>query len=267
MSIFYEVAKKILIYVFGVPDDMHKGFLKIGETTIKTTKTFLPPNCAELNQAAEKRIRQYTNTAGISYKLLHTELAVDNENNSFNDKKVHSLLKDFRAEMDGTTAKEWFKIDLKTAIAAIDAVKQGKKFLEGVTKENLREEIIFRPEQDEAIKKTVKYFQDSDKFLWNAKMRFGKTICALEVAKRMNFAKTIIITHRPVVNAGWFEDFNKVFGGTDFIFGSYKDKGYSLEDLLASKKNFVYFISMQDLRGSETVGGKFDKNSLAFKTA
>ena len=236
----YEVSKQKLIYVFGIPYDDHKGLLKIGDTTITTAKKNLPPNCKELNQAAHKRIKGCIGTANIPYKLLHTELAVDNKNNSFRDTRVHKLLERFRVEMKGTTGKEWFRIDLKTAIAAIAAVKQGKKFLAGVSKKNFREE-----KQETAINKTVKYFQTGDKFLWNAKMRFGKTLCALQVAKEMNFAKTIIVTHRPVVNAGWYEDFNKIFGGTDYIFGSYKDKGYSLEDLLASKKKFrlLYFHS------------------------
>ena len=262
----YEVSKQKLIYIFGIPYDDHRGLLKIGDTTITTAKKNLPPNCKELNQAAQKRINDYLGTANILYKLLHTELAVDNKNNSFRDTRVHKLLERFRVKMKGTTGKEWFRIDLKTAIAAIAAVKCGEKFLAGVSKKDFREEIIFRPEQESAINKTVKYFQTGDKFLWNAKMRFGKTLCALEVARQMNFAKTIIVTHRPIVNAGWYKDFNKIFNGTDYIFGSYKDKGYSLEELLARKKFFVYFISIQDLRSSATVGGKFNKNSAAFKT-
>ena len=96
-------------------------------------------------------------------------------------------------------------------------------------------------------------------------MRFGKTLTALQVAKEANFKKSIIITHRPVVSDGWFDDFDKIFYNTEYAFGS-KDKGEDLDTLIKSDKPFVYFASMQDLRGSTLVGGNFNKNELIFKT-
>ena len=96
-------------------------------------------------------------------------------------------------------------------------------------------------------------------------MRFGKTLSALEVIKRSEFKKTLILTHRPVVNDGWYEDFTKIFyDKKDYIYGS-KVNGYSVEELNKQDKNFVYFASIQDLRGSEAVGGKFNKNDEIFK--
>ncbi len=262
----YEVFQHRLIYIFGIDDAAHRGILKIGDTTITTNKN-LPPNCKELNEAAIKRIREYTTTAGTNFRLLYTELAVDNKKNSFRDYDVHHVLKKSGVKKQpppNTKAREWFKVDLQTAIRAISAVKQGKTFISGIKHKIFREEIIFRPEQDDAIKKTVDYFKIGDKFLWNAKMRFGKTLCALEVVRRMNFSKTIIITHRPVVKKGWFDDFDKIFPDKNFLYGS-RD-GKNIEDLIASGKNFVYFASIQDLRGSQAVDGKFDKNSEVFKT-
>ena len=91
----YEVSQRRLIYVFGIAADTHRGLLKIGDTTITTAEKNLPPNCKALNQAAIKRIKECTNTAGIAFKLLHTELAVDNKNNSFRDYKIHRVLKSF----------------------------------------------------------------------------------------------------------------------------------------------------------------------------
>ena len=262
MKISYEVAQHRLIYVFGIAADTHRGLLKIGDTTITTTEKNLPSNCKELNQAAIKRIKECTNTAGIAFKLLHTELAVDNKNNSFRDYKIHRVLKNFKVKLAGTTGREWFRVDLQTAIKAIHAVKQGKRFIPGVRADNIREEIILRPEQETAVSKTVAYFQSANKFLWNAKMRFGKTLCALEVVRRMNFKKTIIITHRPVVKDGWFEDFHKIFNGTDYICLTKDDTIKSV------KKNFVYFASIQDLRGSKAVNNKStnNKNVEVFKT-
>lgn len=267
MKFSYEVSRYKLIYVFGAPDDAHKGLLKIGDTTISTdlpAKKLLP-NCKELNRAAHERIRDYMNNAGVPYKLLHTELAVDAENKTFRDYAVHDVLKHsgIKNHPHGKIGKEWFRVDLKTAILAIAAVKSGEKSLLGIKPHEIPEEIIFRPEQETAINKTVKYFLRGEKtFLWNAKMRFGKTLCALEVVKQMNFAKTIIVTHRPVVDSGWFGDFKKIFGENgQFIYG---EKGSDFKSLLATKKNFVYFASIQDLRGSKTVGGKHDKNQDVF---
>lgn len=107
--------------------------------------------------------------------------------------------------------------------------------------------------------------------LWNAKMRFGKTLSALQVVKDMDFSRTLILTHRPVVDSGWFEDFGKIFYDCPcFAYGS-KNNGDSHASLEARAKQgkcqYVYFASMQDLRGSELVGGNFDKNNEVFATA
>ncbi len=107
--------------------------------------------------------------------------------------------------------------------------------------------------------------------LWNAKMRFGKTLSALQVVKEMKFGRTLILTHRPVVDKGWFEDFGKIFfDSPEYIYGS-KNNGEKYENLEKQhengKINYIYFASMQDLRGSESVGGKFDKNNEIFCTA
>lgn len=266
-----------VIYVFEINDEKHRGKVKIGDATLHTTKTieFLAPNSRELNQAALERIKAYTNTAGVTPKLLHTELAVRTvkeggqvQLKAFRDHDVHAVLKNSgikNSKIDETTGKEWFDIDLQTAEKAILAVKNNASNLSN-TEVVANAPIIFRPEQEEAIKRTIKQFKKSDRMLWNAKMRFGKTICALEVVRQMNFHKTIILTHRPVVNEGWYEDFTKIFrGSSSFIYGS-KANGYTVDQLLNTDKNFVYFASVQDLRGSSQVGGKFDKNDSVFKT-
>lgn len=258
-----------LIYVFSIYDDLHKGILKIGETTIKTNKqpNQLYDNCNDLNNAAKKRIRNYTNTIGVMENLLYTTLAINNKKRTFKDKAVHNVLynsgikkHDFQNEKN---PEEWFETDLKTVINAINATKQGKKALTPNYISTSKEEIQFRPEQLEAIRKTVKHFKTGNRMLWNAKMRFGKTLSALEVIKQIGFSRTIILTHRPVVNEGWFEDFKKIFHDSDqYLYGS--KKGTTIDDLIKSKKKFIYFASIQDLRESSSVGGKFDKNNQVF---
>lgn len=269
-----------VIYILEIQDEVHRGLLKIGDATLKSDTSIdkLPPNCKELNQAALKRIKSYTNTAGITPKLLYTELAIrtihDKKDGllkleAFRDHDVHSVLKNsgisYYKKFKGSTGKEWFQIDLQTALNAIEAVKNNAANLSNT--ENVKfVPIVFRPEQLTAIEKTVKHFKKANRMLWNAKMRFGKTISALEVIRRVKFKKTIIVTHRPVVNEGWYEDFQKVFhGNKNYIYGS-KANGYTVEQLLKFDKNFVYFASIQDLRGSSKVGGKFDKNKDIFDT-
>jgi len=265
-----------LIYVFRINDSAHNGLLKVGETTLASDKTpdELLPNCRELNVAAKSRINQYTQTAGIAYDLLHTELAVreitkdgKKQLKAFSDHNVHKVFERSGIKRhyfdEKNKANEWFKVDLETVKRAIQAVKDGRISL---TSSEITEEyspIIFRPEQKAAIKQTIAKFKTSDRMLWNAKMRFGKTLTALQVAKEMGFEKTIILTHRPVVNQGWYDDFQKIFYDTDYVYGS-KTNGEQIESLVDSGNKFVYFASMQDLRGSQAVGGKFDKNDYIF---
>ena len=276
---FTSSLKLKLIYVFRINDAVHKGCLKVGEATCDNDNVFgLAPNSKALNESAKKRINQYTQTAGIAYDLLYTELTIYNSKHglcSFNDKEVHSVLersgikkKIFDTE---NKANEWFITDLETVKQAISAVKAGRESLSSAEISQDRNPIVFRPEQREAIEKTKKQFKKGNQMLWNAKMRFGKTLSALQVVKDMDFSRTLILTHRPVVDSGWFEDFGKIFyDSRDFAYGS-KNNGDSHTSLETRAKQgqckYVYFASMQDLRGSELVGGNFDKNNEVFATA
>ena len=266
-----------LIYVFGIPDQAHRGKLKIGKASLKTKtpRDQLNPNSKELNRAARDRIDSYTQTAGIHYDLLWTELAVKDvkENGlmvskAFSDKDVHAVLKNSGIEnvrIDDTTGSEWFELDLDTAKTAIRAVKNNEAYFTPDGK-IVSAPIIFRPEQEECISRAVKHFKKSDRFLINAKMRYGKTFVGLEIIKRAKFKKTIIVTHRPVVNEGWFEDFRKIFQNTDYRYGS-KKKGYSFEQLAEEDSSFVYFASIQDLRESAKIKkGGYQKNDEIFDT-
>ena len=275
MAIFETTLKPKLIYVFTIADEKHKGCLKIGEATLLDGNVLAQPNSKALNQAAKARIDQYTKTAGIDYQLLYTECTIyinkgKGTVGSFNDKQVHQVLERSgikRADF-GNQGVEWFRTDLETVKKAIAAVKEGRASLSANEITQDRTPVIFRPEQHEAIEKTLKKFKSGNQMLWNAKMRFGKTLSALQVVKTMQLTRTLILTHRPVVNKGWFEDFEKIFyDSPEYRYGS-KTKGEELDTMEKEAKKgtrkYVYFASMQDLRGSETVGGKFDKNSLVF---
>lgn len=135
--------------------------------------------------------------------------------------------------------------------------------------------LTLRDEQEDSIKEALKYFRkkSGQKFLWNAKMRFGKTICALVLAKRMGeleddkkVRRTLIVTHRPVVNESWAEDFRKVFGESnpDYHYATKFDDSeegdfYALErSVEQAGKHYIFFASMQYLRCARLVGGDND---------
>lgn len=272
---FESVYRYKLIYVFRIDDAAHAGLLKIGDATLKSDAApdALPPDCPALRAAAEKRIAAYTNTAGITAHLLHTELAVrlaqTKESTAalvpFRDYDVHAVLEHsgIHSEKVGTTTgREWYRVDLATAKQAIAAVKQGRANL-GTEQAQGALPIVLRPEQEACVAQVVRHFRGADRFLINAKMRFGKTFVALTVIKRCAFRRSLILTHRPVVHAGWYEDFTKLFAGTDYRYGS-KESGYRVEELLHGAAPFVYFASIQDLRGSRQVGGSYEKNAALF---
>lgn len=275
---YFSNLKAKLIYVFRIPDAAHSDCLKIGEATFEDGNITLPPNSSALNKAAKARIDQYTKTAGITYELLHTEIAIFvryGKIAAVNDKEVHDVLlrsgikRKVFDKVNG--ANEWFCCDLETAKRAIAAVKEGRKALKGSEITIGQSPIQFRPEQREAIDKTLKQFKKGNQMLWNAKMRFGKTLSALQVVKeRGDFRRVLILTHRPVVDAGWFEDFGKIFYDNDeYAYGSKTngDTFVSLERRARREEcRYIYFASMQDLRGSELVGGNFDKNNDIFST-
>lgn len=161
--------------------------------------------------------------------------------------------------------------------AGLDTIKNTVNRLKQLQKTDGNVVIRFRPEQQDAIGQAEKQFRkNKDKpqsFLWNAKMRFGKTLCALEVARDEGYTRTLIVTHRPVVDEGWHDDFNKVFSdpsknknGLRYEYASRMDdnkkEGLDFYALVRGAEQgefgMVYFVSMQFLRLSTEVGGEND---------
>lgn len=284
-----------LIYAFSIDDGRHDNMLKVGKATINYFKKWqdLTPDCELLIKAAKARITQETGTAAIEYKLEYTELAIyeaDGEEFCFDDHDVHDVL-----ENSGYHAvefanleynpKEWYPVTTELVIKAINAVKHNQSLLERkdwktASAREKKTEIVLREEQELAVTKTLTQFLHGSKMLWDAKMRFGKTLCALEVVKRKPFNRVLILTHRPAVRDGWFKDFNllqlpgfhyvtrvknklfvdgqKIAGGLEVL------KQYTEHD---PDYKYIYFASIQDIRGSKTVNkkSKFDKNNELFK--
>ena len=223
------------------------------------------------------------------------------ESASFSDRDVHEVLDrsgfDVHKFYDTDKDSEWYNVPLLPAISAIRAVKEGRNVLtqaekqgnapntSGVTEKPLvsvssKSKIILRQEQSDCIAKTRAVFARGDRMLWDCKMRFGKTVTAYSLIKIMKYQKVLVVTHRPAVVDGWRSDFELIFDDNhvfltksnikesdrftpeDASIDAENDR--QLTNLAISKTPFVYFASMQDLRGSKLAGGKFDKNRGVF---
>lgn len=301
MIAYESTFKYKLIYIFAIHDADHEGFLKIGEASLDSTlgPTQITPNCDLLKAAAHDRIRQYTKTALTPYELLYTELAICTIKMAdgtpmykpFSDTDIHDVLarsgylcKKFP---DTDRDSEWYGVNLQTAINAIHAYKEGRRDLSATEKvsapageaKEIKRGITLRQEQRDAVEKTLNVFKTSDTMLWDCKMRFGKTVSAYELIKQAGFQKTIVVTHRPVVEDGWQKDHDLIFGEASphlFVTKLIKGPNYEYDDAIDSENNrtleryaqqgvpFAYFASMQDLRGSKLVGGNFHKNEAVF---
>ncbi|MCP8850472.1 Eco57I restriction-modification methylase domain-containing protein [Latilactobacillus curvatus] len=252
----YQTAERKLIYIqtadnssgmFPAYTDAHK----IGEATAPDDfEVDWSPNSDFLRTVGAKRINQYMKTSGIKFVLEWVELAWKKSTKTwFNDHDVHEVLKRSGIQppqfLDGS---EWFKTDLETAKLAIKAVKEGQSALNSVEKENSDNHIILRPEQSLAVEKTRKNFKKNKKMLWNAKMRFGKTLTSLELIKEQKYSKVLIMTHRPIVSDSWFEDFGKMnMAEEGYRYGS-DGAHFKLKDLKSGNTPFIYFVSIQKLR-------------------
>lgn len=253
----YQTAERKLIYIQTADNTSgmfpaYKDAQKIGEATAPDDdfEVDWSPNSEFLRTVGAKRINQYMKTSGIKFVLEWVELAWKKSTKTwFHDHDVHEVLKRSgikRPEfLDGS---EWFETDVETAKSAIKAVKEGQTALDSVGNKNDDAHIILRPEQSLAVEKTRKNFKKNKNMLWNAKMRFGKTLTSLELIKEQKYTKVLIMTHRPVVSDSWFEDFGKMkMAEEGYRYGS-EDTQFKLKDLKSGNTPFIYFVSIQKLR-------------------
>lgn len=255
----YTTAERKFIYVQTVNNESGKfvayeGAQKIGEGSVASEdiEADWTPNSEFLRKIAPKRIKQYMTTAGLHFDLGWVELAYKKSTKTwFHDHDVHEVLRRSGIKHPKELAgNEWFKTDLETAKEAIKAVKDGRSFISDVPAEYIadKSEITLRPEQNAAVEQTQKTFKKKDRMLWNAKMRFGKTLTSLELIKQEGFQRVLIMTHRPVVRDSWFEDYKKMeMSEAGYLYGSV-DKGEKLTTLKFGNNPFIYFVSIQYLR-------------------
>ena len=261
----YTTAERKFIYVQTVNNEsgkfaVYEGAQKIGEGSVASDdiEADWTPNSDFLRSVAPRRIKQYMRTSGLPFKLGWVELAYKKSTKSwFHDHEVHEVLKrsgiGHPKHLEGN---EWFKTDLETAKDAIKAVKDGRSFISDLPAEYIadKSDIILRPEQNAAVKQTQETYKKKNRMLWNAKMRFGKTLTSLELIKQEGFQRVLIMTHRPVVRDSWFEDYKKMdMANAGYLYGSV-DEGEKLSTLKKGDKPFIYFASIQLLRykGAQT---------------
>ena len=189
------------------------------------------------------------------YTLLFVESAMTEAGDAFSDKVVHAAL--VRAGVH-RVAGEWFECSADDVRAVIDHIKKG------TPPESLLHKLSFkmRPEQKAAVKETAAYFTaHADKsnpphFLWNAKMRFGKTFAAYQLAKRMGWSRVLVLTYKPAVEAAWRTDLES---HTDFKGWRFQGKDGKRHDL-DDPTELVWFASFQDVLGTDEDGNPKEKN-------
>ena len=211
------------------------------------------------------------------YNIGLRESAMYDDGDSFMDHDVHRVLeaRGFEPEYNNGKKTEWYSCTYDDVKSAILTVREHTPYY-GVRNKNFKP----RPEQDAAITKTIKYYESYKKeypnkpakFLWNAKMRFGKTFASYELAKKMGFKRVLILTFKPAVQSAWKEDLeNHIdFDGWQFISnaeiywtGKKIDEQYEEAD---KSKPIVCFGSFQDLLGTNENGGIKAKNEWIHTT-
>ena len=196
-----------MIYAYEDTNPQYKGLLKVGYTSIDV----------------DKRVAQQYPTkrpdGSVPYRIVLRESAMYPDGTSFTDHDVHRVLR--KKQITGMGG-EWFKCTVNDVKAAIAAVRTGTANVE-----NRTQTFVMRPEQEYAVDMTMKYFKSAyeegsgrtPKFLWNAKMRFGKTFAAYQLAKKMGMKRVLILTFKPAVQTAWREDLltHMDFEGWQFI--------------------------------------------------
>ena len=265
MSMKYTITQSRLLYVLSINDRKHANLLKVGEVFVDN-EIADDTNKQVLFKAVRDILDKRSYMQGVNYHLEHVECTTYNQSTKcYKADDVYRTLNKMGItptplnKLKGEDADIWFHCFLAEIQEAINKIKNGQVAGYG--------DIKFRPEQDKAITDTVAHFRkpNGKAFLWNAKMRFGKTLSGLEVAKQLGYKSTLIITHRPVVDKGWHDDFKKIFGKMpEYHYATRMSDNeseggnfYSLtKDVDAGKKKLVFFVSMQYLRLSQYVGGK-----------
>lgn len=231
------------VYAYSIADKAHAGLLKIGQTT----------------RDVKQRVAEQLKTAAIkNYTIVLDESAERADGTIFSDHAVRSALAKKGFE---NTELEWVRCTVKDVKTVLTELRTGKK-LTGTHHKTF----AMRREQNEAVEMTFGYFKSRwaenkkavPRFLWNAKMRFGKTFTSYQLAKKLGAKRVLVLTFKPAVEDAWQTDLES---HADFDGWQYLSKSSGGDPTqINSKKPVVYFGSFQDLLGRDEAGNIKAKN-------
>ncbi|MDL5052173.1 DEAD/DEAH box helicase family protein [Oscillatoria laete-virens NRMC-F 0139] len=239
---------RLRIYAYLIDDEAHRGLLKIGQTT----------------REVKQRVAEQLSTAAIkNFRIELDEPAERSDGSFFTDRDVREALikKGFI-----NTELEWVRCSIADVKTVLAELRTGQKFT-GTHHETFE----MRDEQRAAVEKTHAYFHSIWKedmhavprFLWNAKMRFGKTFTSYQLAKKLGAKRVLVVTFKPAVEDAWQTDLES---HTDFEGWQYLSRNSASDPTKISvKKPLVYFGSFQDLLGRDEVGNIKAKNEWLHK--
>jgi hypothetical protein len=229
---------RLRIYAWSTTEiKKFEGCLKVGQTT----------------QEVNVRIKQSQGVAQVPYILEVDEAAERFDGSFFRDSTVRERLKQNGFE---NVENEWMRCSAKDVLTAIKELQSGAE-----RSIHRTEDLKMRSEQSAAVKKTADYFnsiwaenkKSVPRFLWNAKMRFGKTFASYHLAKKLDAKKVLVVTFKPAVEDAWQVDLES---HVDFEGWQYFSKSVGGDPTKANKKNpLVYFGSFQDLLGRDKATG------------
>jgi hypothetical protein len=231
------------IYAYSIEDNAHKGLLKVGQTT----------------RDVKQRIAEQVKTAAIkNFRIELDESAERDDGTIFSDHDVRAAL--VRKKF-ANTELEWVRCAVKDVKTVLTELRTGQRFTG-----THHETFTMRQEQAEAVNKTLAYFRSiwkEDKeavprFLWNAKMRFGKTFTTYQLAKKFGAKRVLVVTFKPAVEDAWQTDLESHVDFDDWQYLS-RNSGSDPTNS-AGQKPVVYFGSFQDLLGRDGVGNIKPKN-------
>jgi len=236
-------AARLRIYAYAIDDTAHKGLLKIGQTT----------------REVKQRVAEQLKTARIkNYRIELDESAERNDGTTFTDNQVRAAL--VKKKFDNPEG-EWMRCTIKDVKAVLLALRTGQT-IAGSRDQNFP----MRAEQRAAVLKTHDYFHSIWKedihavprFLWNAKMRFGKTFAAYQLAKKLGAKRVLVVTFKPAVEDAWQTDLESHVDFEGWQYLSRQSGGNPTK--VSASKPLVYFGSFQDLLGRDDAGNIKAKN-------
>ncbi|MDH5641656.1 MAG: restriction endonuclease, partial [Nitrospira sp.] len=231
------------IYAYSIDDKAHAGLLKVGQTT----------------RDVKERVAEQLKTAAIkNYTIVLDEPAERNDDTIFTDHDVRTALVNKKF---ANPELEWMRCTVKDVQTVLTELRTGQQFTG-----THHQTFPMRREQAEAVNKTHAYFHSIWKenmhavprFLWNAKMRFGKTFTAYQLAKKLGAKRVLVVTFKPAVEDAWQTDLES---HVDFDGWQYMSRNSNSNPTkVSARKPLVYFGSFQDLLGRDKVGNIKPKN-------